>query len=151
MCRTTLSEEKWQTRVHLEVQMSSALALKSSTEYQRCLLSYARCLAKWVPFYMKELLSHQEPQITWIWISFSATCEFPGGKILYYLIVRITYLIFMCIRDTDEARLREVCEELLGPIRVDYSTSSPSNPLNNQKQWNSEILVRSQTCIPSHK
>nr|PNR26189.1 hypothetical protein PHYPA_030763 [Physcomitrium patens] len=44
--RMSLSEEKWQTRVHLEVQMSSALALKSASEYRRCLVAYARCLSK---------------------------------------------------------------------------------------------------------
>nr|XP_024398569.1 protein HIRA-like isoform X2 [Physcomitrium patens] len=76
--RMSLSEEKWQTRVHLEVQMSSALALKSASEYSRCLVAYVRCLTK----------------------------------------------------ESDEARLRELCEELLGPV----------GPVGKLQSWKPDIL-----------
>jgi protein HIRA/HIR1 len=82
----SLAEEKWQTRVHLEVQMSSALALKSGTEYRRCLTAYARCLSK----------------------------------------------------ETDEARLRELCEELLGPVHLGPSSQSITG--EKLHSWESDIL-----------
>ncbi|KAG6548535.1 hypothetical protein Mapa_010023 [Marchantia paleacea] len=53
----------YNNRSQLESQMGAALALRSAEEYRRCLLAYARCLA----------------------------------------------------RDADKSRLRELCEELLGP------------------------------------
>ncbi|KAH8971705.1 hypothetical protein BDL97_02G157900 [Sphagnum fallax] len=88
--RSSLEEEKWQTRVHLEVQMSAAQALQSASEYRRFLLAYARCLA----------------------------------------------------REVDEARLRELCEELLGPTYVVDSSSPSRAPSKHDKNhhWNPEIL-----------
>lgn len=45
--RSSLEEEKWQTRAHLEIQMAAAQALQSASEYRRFLLAYSRCLARW--------------------------------------------------------------------------------------------------------
>ncbi|KAG0575691.1 hypothetical protein M758_5G025400 [Ceratodon purpureus] len=84
--RLSLAEEKWQTRVHLEVQMSSALALKSASEYRRCLIAYARCLTK----------------------------------------------------ESDEARLRELCEELMGPVHL--GPSSHSSTGEKLHSWKPDIL-----------
>ncbi|CAN4107249.1 unnamed protein product [Withania somnifera] len=58
-----VTDDGVQTRAHLEAQLASALALKSTSEYRQCLLSYVRFLA----------------------------------------------------READESRLREVCENFLGP------------------------------------
>jgi len=44
--RSSLEEEKWQTRAHLEIQMTAAQALESASEYRRFLLAYSRCLAR---------------------------------------------------------------------------------------------------------
>ncbi|KAH9573919.1 hypothetical protein CY35_01G027300 [Sphagnum magellanicum] len=87
--RSSLEEEKWQTRAHLEIQMTAAQALQSASEYRRFLLAYSRCLA----------------------------------------------------READEARLRELCEELLGPTYA-VDSSCPASPCSkhNKKQWNPEIL-----------
>ncbi|XP_057850963.2 protein HIRA isoform X2 [Cryptomeria japonica] len=41
-----LSEDKMQTRAHLEARLAAALALKSAVEYRQCLLAYSRCLAR---------------------------------------------------------------------------------------------------------
>ncbi|XP_077230426.1 histone chaperone HIRA-like protein isoform X2 [Tasmannia lanceolata] len=44
VCRVT--DDGVQTRAHLEAQLASSLALKSSNEYRQCLLSYIRFLAR---------------------------------------------------------------------------------------------------------
>lgn len=82
---STSSEDKMQTRAHLEAQIASAMALKSPIEYRQCLLSYTRCLA----------------------------------------------------READERRLREVCEELLGPP-AGMITSTPSDSIATS--WDPHIL-----------
>eukprot|EP01018_Ginkgo_biloba_P012645 Gb_02983 [translate_table: standard] len=80
-----LSEDKMQTRAHLEAQLASALALKSPIEYRQCLLSYSRCLA----------------------------------------------------READEVRLREVCEDLLGPPNGMMASASPDSSIST---WEPCIL-----------
>ncbi|KAL3690600.1 hypothetical protein R1sor_016909 [Riccia sorocarpa] len=75
-----LTKASGSKRAQLETQMVAALALRSAEEYRRCLLAYARCLA----------------------------------------------------RDADKSRLRELCEELLGPrqapgIDEGKDTAAPPN------------------------
>ncbi|MQL76111.1 hypothetical protein Taro_008489 [Colocasia esculenta] len=41
-----VTDDGMQTRAHLEIQLASALALKSPNEYRQCLLSYVRFLAR---------------------------------------------------------------------------------------------------------
>ncbi len=47
------------------------------------------------------------------------------------------------VREVDEARLRELCEELLGPTYVVDSSSPSRAPSKHDKNhhWNPEILV----------
>lgn len=72
------------TRGQLEFEMAVAVALQSAEEYRRCLLAYARCLA----------------------------------------------------RDADKTRLRELCEELLGPPDVFESANDPAS----KRGWDPVIL-----------
>jgi hypothetical protein len=45
----------------------------------------------------------------------------------------------MCVRESDEARLRELCEELLGPVHPGRSSQSSTG--ENLHSWKPDILV----------
>lgn len=45
----------------------------------------------------------------------------------------------MFLRESDEARLRELCDELLGPVHL--GPSSQSNAGEKLHSWESDILV----------
>ncbi|KAF9598058.1 hypothetical protein IFM89_024045 [Coptis chinensis] len=49
-----VTDDHVQTRAHLETQLASSLALKSSNEYYQCLLSYVRFLARQLHAYTNE-------------------------------------------------------------------------------------------------
>ncbi|KAF5193563.1 Hira-like protein [Thalictrum thalictroides] len=82
-----VTDDDVQSRAHLEAQLASSLALNSSNEYHRCLLSYVRYLA----------------------------------------------------READESRLREVCENFLGPP-IGMAESAPLPSDSNNPAWDPYVL-----------
>ncbi|CAL0329033.1 unnamed protein product [Lupinus luteus] len=82
---TRLTDDGVQTRAHLEAQLASSLALGSPGEYQQCLLSYVRFLA----------------------------------------------------READESRLREVCENFLGPPT---GMAKEASSVSNNLAWDPLVL-----------
>ncbi|PIA28331.1 hypothetical protein AQUCO_07200174v1 [Aquilegia coerulea] len=83
-----VTDDDVQSRAHLEAQLASSLALNSSNEYHRCLLSYVRYLA----------------------------------------------------READESRLREICENFLGPP-TGMAESAPSASDSKNPAWDPYVLV----------
>jgi protein HIRA/HIR1 len=59
----------------------------------------------------------------------------------WYCSCLVMKMLWCCVREADEARLRELCEELLGPTYA-VDSSCPASPCSkhNKKQWNPEIL-----------
>lgn len=90
------------SRAHLETRIAAALVLESQAEYRRWLLTYARHLAG--------RLSDNLVHLRW-------PCEIELKSVLHMWDLQKAFADHFPADEQDSSRLREICEELLGPLR----------------------------------